>query len=105
MYNNHNKLDNMLKRHDSVSKFFAVVRCRYRRKSGCYQKVLSMGKILNQTPTMGMARKTGVAKDWVMYPQQLMLHRNFCMMGISRRNHQLRRLNQICMPPLHHLQE
>lgn len=64
-----------------------------------------MGKILNQTPTMGMARKTGVAKDWVMYPQQLILHRNFCIMGISRRNHQLRRLNQICMPPLHHLQE
>lgn len=64
-----------------------------------------MGKILNQTPTMGMARKTGVAKDWVRYPQQLMLHRNFCIMGISRRNHQLRRLNQICMPPLHHLQE
>jgi len=31
-----------------------------------YQKVLSMGKILNHTPTMGMARKTGVAKDCVM---------------------------------------
>ena len=38
-----------------------------------------------------------------MYPQQLILHRNFCKIGISRRSHQLRLLNQICMPPLHHL--
>ena len=26
------------------------------------------------------------------------------MTGMSRRNHQLRLLNQICIPPLHHLQ-
>ena len=52
---------------------------------------------------MGIARNTGVANDWVMYPQQLMLHRNFCSSGMSRLSHQLRLLNQICIPPLHHL--
>ena len=54
---------------------------------------------------MGIARNTGVANDWVMYPQQLMLHRNFCSSGMSRLSHQLRLLNQICIPPLHHLHD